>query len=84
MVARRQRIDQRRFPGAGAGGRIDYDVALGLENPLHAGQAFLAKFGEFGSAMIHGRAIHGAEHPVRDVGRPGDLQKMATAAKSHI
>jgi hypothetical protein len=72
------------FPGAGAGGRIDNDVALGLENPLHAGQAFLAEFGEFGPTMIHGGAVHGPKHPVRDVGRPGYLQKMATAAESHL
>ena len=38
LVAGRQRVDQRRFPGAGARGGIDHHRAGGLEDALHAGE----------------------------------------------
>ena len=41
MVARRQRVDQRRLPRPGARRRVDHDGAVGLEHPLHAGDDLL-------------------------------------------
>ena len=38
VIAGRQRVDERRFPGAGAGRGIDDHRALGLEDRLDAGE----------------------------------------------
>src|SRR6185312_3687125 len=45
-------------------------------------QDFLPELREFGAAMINHRAVHGAEHAIRDVGGTGNLQKM-TARMNH-
>ena len=55
-VAGRQRIDQRRFPGAGAGRGVDDDRIGGLENGLDAVEAALGELGEFRAAMVDDRA----------------------------
>ncbi len=39
--------------------------------------------GEFRPAVIDGRRIHRAQHAVGNVGRTGDLEKMASALNSH-
>ena len=83
LVAGRKRIDQRGFPGAGARGRIDDDVAGGLEDPLHALEDLLAERAEVRAAMVHGREVDGAQHPVGNVGRSGNLEKMASGGSGH-
>jgi hypothetical protein len=40
-------------------------------------QQLLAEQAEIRAAMVHGRVVHGAQHAVGHVGRPGDLQEMA-------
>src|SRR5687768_17481693 len=77
-VARRQRVDERRFPGAGAGRGIDHHFALrALEHALHPGKAILADVGEVRTAMVDGGEIDGAQHAVGHVGRSRDLQQVA-------
>ena len=80
-IAGRKRVDQRRFPGAGAGSRVDHDLALRrLEDALHAGEHRLAEIGEFRAAMIHRRQVDRAQHAIRDVGRTRDLQEVTAGA----
>ena len=71
-------IDKRRFPGTGAGRRIDTDRRFRLEDCLHAVKTRLANLGKGRAAMINRRMIHRPQHPVGYIGRPGDLQKMTT------
>ena len=79
-LARRQGIDQRRFPRAGAGRGIDHDRPLGPEHRLQILENAGGQPRELGTAVIDGRAVHGAQDPVRDVGGPGNLQEVAPAA----
>ena len=76
LVAGRQRVDQRGFPGAGAGGGVDDHRIGGLEDGLDAFQAFLGELGEFRPAVIDDRRVHRAQHAVGDRGRSRDMQKM--------
>ena len=55
-VAGRERVDQRRFPGAGAGRGIDDDRIGGLEDGLDAFEHALGELGEFRSAVVDDRA----------------------------
>ena len=57
-VARRQSIDDRGFPGAGAGRWVDDDRLAGAEHALRSCEDLKAELSEFGTAMIHGRHIH--------------------------
>ena len=79
-VARRQRVDERRLPRAGSRRRIDDDRAVGLEHLLHAGEDRLAERRELGAAMIDRRGVDRAQHAIRHVGRPGNLQEVAAGA----
>ena len=82
-IARRERVDERRFPGARAGSAIDRDRRLRAEDPLHARDHVLGEREEIGSAVIDGGAVDRAQHPVRYIGRTGDLQEVAAAALRH-
>ncbi len=75
-VARRERVGERRLPRAGAGGRVDHHRPLGLEHLAQIGEHLAPELAEFRAAMIHGRVVHRAQHAVRHVGRPRDLQEM--------
>ena len=83
LVARRQRIDDRRFPGAGARRRKDDDRPGGLEDLLATLEHRLAELGELRAAMVDDRHIHGAEHAIRHRARTGNLQKMASLMRCH-
>src|SRR6185437_7678292 len=75
-VTRAQSIHNGRFPGARTGGgKHDYRPPR-LENSAQSFQNFFSKLREFRAAMIDYRAIHGAEHAIRDVGGTGNLEKM--------
>ena len=79
LVPGRQRVDQCGFPGAGTRGGIYDHVARGFKNLLQALQDFECELGEFRTAVVHGRHIHRAQDAVRHIGRPRNLQKMASA-----
>jgi len=83
-VAGRQRIDQRRFPGAGAGRGIDDDRIGGLENGLDAVEAALGELGEFRAAMVDDRRIHRPQDAVGQRGRPWDLQEVTPGGARSI
>src|SRR5215469_4248373 len=80
-VARRQCVRKRRLPRPGAGRGIDDDGVLGLEHPLHAGDALLPERGEFQPAMVDRRRRNRLQYPVGYVCRPWDLQKMAAGVQ---
>ena len=77
-IARRQRVDERRFPRAGARGRVDDDGAVGLEHLLHPGEHRLAQRRRTpGPRWSIVGVVDRAQHAVGHVGRPGNLQEMA-------
>jgi hypothetical protein len=76
-VAGRERVDQRRFPGAGARRRIDHHRMARLENLLHFGEHLPAECAELGPAMIDRRQAHRPQNAIGHRARPGDLQEMA-------
>ena len=63
---------------------IDDDRLPGAENALAARQHGMAEFGEFGTAMIQGRHVHGPQHPVGHVGRSWNLEKMPSCMQGHL
>ena len=82
-VAGRERVDQRRLPSAGAGGRIDHHRLLGLEHVLEPVEHLEAEHAKLRPAMIHRRHVDRAQHAVRHVRRSGDLEEMTAGAMGH-
>ncbi len=82
-VAGRQRVDERRLPGAGAGGRIDHDRVPGLEHRLDAGEHLPAEDAELRSAVVDRRLRDGGEHRQRRVRRSRDLQEVSARLMAH-
>ncbi|MNR09536.1 hypothetical protein D3C85_1257410 [compost metagenome] len=78
-VARGERIDQRRFPRARSGCRIDHNRLGGLEDLADVRQHLLAELLELGAAVVDGGVVHRAQHAVGHVGRTRDLQEMPAA-----
>jgi hypothetical protein len=76
-VAGRQGVDEGGFPRAGARAGEDDDRPLGAEHRLQTLQHLAAQAAEIGAAMVHGRPVDGAQHPVGHVARPRDLEEMA-------
>ena len=75
-IARRERVHERRFGGAGAGRGKDDDRTGGLEDRAQPFEDFSRQRGELRPAMIDDRMIHGAEDPIGNVGRSWNLEKM--------
>ena len=80
LVARRQRVGEASFPSAGTRRRINDDVALRLEQAFDATEHAAAKFAKLQAAMIENLTRHGRQNPLRNGGRPRDLQKVAAGA----
>jgi hypothetical protein len=77
-IAGRQRIGQRRFPGAGAG-RREHDHRLrGLEDGLDAFEHAPGELDEFRAALVDERHVDRAQHAVGHGRRSGDLQEMTS------
>ncbi len=83
FVARRQRIDQRRLPGAGARPWKDDDRRLRQEDALESGQHLARELRELRPTMVHGRLRQGAQHAIRNVGGTRNLEKVAAALVWH-
>src|SRR5271169_2553075 len=81
-IARGERVDQCRLPRPGARRRIDDHRPGGLENRFQPVEDRQRQARELGPAMIDGGVIDRPQHPVGDVGGPGNLQEMATAGVS--
>ena len=77
FVAGRQRVGERRLPGAGAGRGIDDDRLRGLEDGLDALEHALGELGEFRAALVDERHVDRAQDAVGNGRRPGNLQEMA-------
>ena len=84
LVARRQRVDERGFPGAGSGRGIDDDRVRGLENGLDAFEATFGEPGELRAAVIDDRRVHRAQNAIRERRGPRDMEKMATDGTRRI
>jgi hypothetical protein len=80
-IARRQRVDERRFGGAGAGRRKDDDRTAGSKHHTQRFQELRRQRGELRPAMIDDRTVHGTQDPIGNVGRAWNLEKMTTGVK---
>ena len=76
LVAGRQRVDQRAFPGAGAGGGVDDHRVGGLEDGLDALKALLGELGEFRTAMVDDGGVHRPQHAIGKRRRPRNVKKV--------
>jgi len=50
---------------------------LGLENTADFLKHPLAENAKIRAAMVHGRVVYRAQHPIRHIAGPRDLQEMA-------
>src|SRR5579864_4593671 len=86
-VARRERVGERGFPRAGAGGREDEHLArAGLEDFLQVAEDARRKLRKLrGAVILHGHD-HGALHAVGHVGRTRYEQEISSrhAALHHL
>ena len=83
LVARRQRVDDRRLPGAGSRRRIDDDRTGRLEERLAALEHVMPEALEFRPAMVDDLPADRPQHAVRNRARSGNLQEMVSLALSH-
>ncbi len=83
-VARRQRVDDRRLPGARARAGVEEHVAaLGLKDALEPVQALAHERFEARAAMVDDGLGHRAHDPIGDQRRPGDLQERPSGRRRH-
>ncbi len=75
-VAFLQRVDQRRFPGPGAGGGEDADDTLGAEHRAEFLDDLPPQGAEFRAAVVDGVAVHRAQHAIGQVGRAWRVQEV--------
>ena len=75
-VARRQRVDERRFPCAGSGSRVDDDRLACIEDRSDAPEDRKPELRELGTAMVDRRPIDRAQHAVGNVRRSRNLQEV--------
>jgi hypothetical protein len=83
-VAGRQRIDDRRFPRAGAGRGKNDDRLRGLKDRLAALQNLLAELAKGRSAMIDHLLVHGPKNALGDRAGAGDLEEVVTVILVHV
>ena len=79
VIAGAQRVGQRRFPGAGAGSRIDHYGLLVLKIFLMPCQHLQSERTEFRAAMVDSRITHRPQDAVRYRARPRNLQKVTAS-----
>src|SRR5947208_2675028 len=83
-VAGRQRVHEGSFPPARPRRGKNERLAGGrLEHLLQVAEQSGRELGERGGAMIFHGAVHRAQDPLRDVGRPWDEQEVAAGHKNH-
>jgi hypothetical protein len=71
LVAWREQVDERGFPGAVPGRGISEDRVLGFENALQPGKAFLRDRAKLRAGKIDRGVVHRPQNAVRNVGRAG-------------
>jgi hypothetical protein len=83
LVTRRKRVDQGGLPGAGARGRVKRHRPRGAGQTRHPAEHLAGQLGELRAAVVDRGRRHRAQHPVRNIRWPGDLQKMPAASVIH-
>ncbi len=76
LVAGREQVDERGFPGAVAGGGVTQNRRFGLEHALEAREAFLLDRAKIGAVEIGRAAVHRPQHPIRNIGRTRVHEEM--------
>ncbi len=83
FVARRESIDDARFPGPGARTGKNHHGVGGLKDRVTAVQNFLSKPAKIGTAVIDDCPIHRAQNAIRHIGRTGNLQEVTPRTVAH-
>src|SRR6516164_6088007 len=79
-IIRRQDVDERCLPGAGAASRIDDHRAGAAEDRLQPLQALRRQLCELRTTMVDRGSIDGAQNAVRNIGWTRDLEEVATTS----
>ena len=82
-VTGRERVHERRLPGAGAGGRKDQHVPARPEDLAQAGEHPRAEPPELGASVVDGGALDGTQDAVRDIGRARNLEEVPAGRCTH-
>jgi len=83
LVAARQHIGQRRFPGAMAVGDINVGTGCGSENFAEIAQHAIGQRDQRLGIDLDRRAVHRLQHFVGNIRRPRDRQEFTTRADGH-
>ncbi len=83
-VARRQRVENGRFPRPGARRGIHQHRARAAQQAFEPGDHVAGERRELRSAVVDDGMVDGPEDAVRNVGWTGNLQEMSAAAGGHI
>ena len=80
LVAGRQRVDQRRFPGARARCRKDHHRSGSSEDLLQTIEHLTPQRRELIAAVVDRRLRHRPQHAIRNVGRTRNLEEVPSAS----
>src|SRR5271163_4679386 len=83
-IARGKQIGERRLPRAGARGRVDEDVAVGLEDALDLGEHTLAQLLKLRPAMIDHGHVHRPQYSLGDRARSRNLQEVTARSPPFV
>ncbi len=83
LVTRGKRVDQGGFPRPGARGGVKRNRPHRARQVPHPAEHGTGQARELRAPVIDGGRRHRAQHPVRDIRRPGDLEKMPAAPVIH-
>ena len=83
LVAARQHVAERRFPGAMAVGDVDVGLSRGGEQPAEIAQQAVGQLHHGVGIDVERRAMHRAQHFVGHCGGSGDRQKFPAGANDH-
>ncbi len=83
LVAARQHVRERCFPGPMAVGDVNVGAAASAEQRAKIGDQAVGQRKQRPRVDVDGRAMHRPQHLVRQRGRPGDGQKLAPRSNDH-
>ena len=83
LVAARQHVGQRGFPGAMAVGDIDVGMTLGRKQRAEIGQQAVGHVDHLVGIDVECRAMHRPQHFIGHSGGPGNRQKLPARANGH-
>ena len=82
-VPRREGVDEGRLPRPGAGGREDVHPPPRSQHAAHRVEALAPKGRKLRPPVVDGGPADGLQHPPRHVGRPRDLEEVASGPVTH-